>query len=508
MSANSENNKRIAKNTLFLYMRMLLIMGVTLYTSRVVLSVLGVEDFGIYNVVGGIVAMCSILNGAMAVSTQRYLTYELGRADSVRFSQTFSVCVTIYLLFSVLFFILAETVGVWFLNTKLVIPSARMIAANWAYQFSVLTAIASLLYVPYTAALIAYEKMTFYAYVGIFEAISRLSVVLIISYYPCDRLVAYSLLLALITMLVALFYRYYCVIHIKECRYFFYWDKNLFTQLFAYSGWNLFGSVSSVVKGQGLNMLLNIFFNPSVNASRGIAYQVNAAITQFSSNFYTAIRPQITKYYAQGDMGNMFSLVLASTKYSLFLIMLISLPIMIETPYIIRLWLGQLPEYVVAFTRLVVAITMVDVVAMPLMTTAHATGKIALYQSLVGTLTILILPISYLLLCFKDSSPMSVFWVSLIMSFVCLFVRLWIVRRLVKFPVNLYLVEILKGIVVIVVSAIIPISTSLYLDSSFFSFLLVVILSIISSLFFIYLLGLSQDERMILFKYLKRLKRW
>ena len=493
---------------MFLYVRMLLIMGVTLYTSRVVLQVLGVEDFGIYNVVGGIVAMMGVLNGAMAVSTQRYLTFELGRADSIRLSQTFSMSVTIYLLFALLFFILAETIGVWFLNAKLVIPSDRIIAANWVYQFSVIIAISSLLYVPYNAVLIAYERMTFYAYIGIFEAISRLGVVFVIMYSPFDKLIAYGLLLALVSILVTFIYRCYCISHFKECQYRFYWDKKLFIQLLAYSGWNLFGSISSIVKGQGLNILLNIFFNPAVNASRGIAYQVNAAITQFSSNFYTAVRPQITKYYAKGDMDSMFNLVLMSTKYSLYLIALISLPIMVETPYVINLWLGQLPEYVVPFTRLVIAITMVDVVAMPLMTTAHATGKIGLYQSLVGTLTIMILPISFFILRFTDSSPMSVFWVSLFMSIVCLFVRLWIVWRLVKFPVLIYIMEIFKGGCVVAVSAIIPLGLSFYLGSTLFSFILIILLSLISSFISIYFLGITRRERIVLHEYLKRLKIW
>lgn len=507
MSTTSENNKRIAKNTLFLYVRMLLIMGVTLYTSRVVLQVLGVEDFGIYNVVGGIVAMMGVLNGAMAVSTQRYLTFELGREDFVRLKQTFSMCITIYLFFAILLFVLAETVGLWFLNTQLVIPTERMVAANWTYQFSVLAAIASLLYVPYNAAIIAHERMNFYAYISIFETVIRLVVAFALLSIPYDRLIVYGLLLALMAILVAIVYRYYCISRFKECQYFFYWDKNMFAQLLAYSGWNLFGSLSGIAKGQGLNVLLNMFFNPSVNASRGIAYQVNAAVTQFFSNFYTAVRPQIIKYYAQNDLENMFKLVFRSSKFSFYLILLVALPVMVEASYIIQLWLGQLLEYVVVFTRLIIVITAVDAMAAPLMTTAHATGNIRLYQSLVGSLTILIVPVSYLFLRFADCSPISVFWISLAASVVCLFVRLWIVWRLVKFPVGRYIKEIfVRGVLIAVLSAIVPAWGSYHMGTSFLSFCSVVFLCLLSTLIIVYSIGLTRGEKNIILEYIKKLR--
>ena len=506
MPNTSGSNKRIARNTLMLYFRMLLIVAVSLYTSRIVLETLGVEDFGIYNVVGGVVTIMGVLNGAMAVSVQRYLTFELGKGDSVRLKQTFSMCITIFLLFAFLLFVLAETVGLWFLNTQLVIPGDRMSAANWVYQFSILSAIVTLLYTPYNAAIIAHEKMDVFAYVSIMEVMMKLVVAFVLVVFSCDRLVVYGLLLMLTAIVVTVVYVIYCVRQYAECRYCVYWEKGLFIQLLSYSAWNLFGSLSGLAKGQGLNILLNMFFNPVVNTSRGIASQVNTAVTQFFSNFYTAVRPQITKYYAQNDLGNMFKLVFLSSKFSFFLVWIISLPILIETPYIIQLWLGQLPEYVIPFTRLIIVISAVDAMATPLMTTAHATGKIKLYQFVVGTLTILIVPISYM---FLKTGTYVVFWISLFISIVNLFVRLWIVRHLVAFPVWPYIKQVLsRAGLITVLSAIVPVWIYCHVGASFESCCLVCGICILSSLVFIYLLGLTRGEKDFIIQIVKnRLKR-
>lgn len=505
MTLVAENNKRIAKNTLVLYFRMFLIMAVSLYTSRIVLEALGVEDFGIYNVVGGLVTVMGALNSAMAVSVQRYLTFELGKGNSVRLKQTFSMCMTIFLLFAILLLILAETLGLWFLNTYLVIPSDRIIAANWVYQFSILSAIVTLLYIPYNAAIIAHEKMNVYAYVSIMEVGMKLIVAFVLVMFSADRLIIYGVLLMLTALVVTAVYVIYCIRKYEECRYYFYWEKGLFIQLLSYSVWNMFGSFASLAKGQGLNILLNMFFNPAVNASRGIAYQVNSAVTQFFSNFYTAVRPQITKYYAQNDLKDMFELVFRSSKFSFYLVWIISLPVLVEAPYMIQLWLGQLPEYVVPFTRIIIVISAVDAMATPLMTTAHATGNIKLYQFVVGTLTILIIPISYIFLKIGDYSPTIVFWISLFVSVVNLFVRLWIVQRLVNFPVWCYVKNIFALVLLIaVLSSIVPVGVSYCVESSFRNCCLVCGLSILSSLSFIYLLGLTRNEKNFIMQIVKK----
>ena len=503
MSDTTANNKRIAKNTMLLYFRMFLMMAISLYTSRVVLKVLGVEDFGIYNVVGGIVSMMGVINGAMSVSTQRYLTFELGKGDNIRLKQVFSMCLTIYMMLGALLIILSESIGIWFLNTQLVIPAERMTAANWVFQFSIFSTVFSLLTNPYNAVIISHEKMGVYAYISILDALLKLGIVYMLLVVPYDKLQFYGSLMLLIHILNFFLYWYYCHRNYCESKYKFYWEKGLFKTLLSYTGWNLFGSFSGVAKGQGLNIILNMFFTPAVNAARGIAYQVNSTVSQFFTNFYTAVRPQITKYYAQNDLDNMFKLVFRSSKFSYFLILVISLPLIIEAPYVIQLWLGQIPEHVVPFMRLIIVITAVDAMATPLMTTAHATGKIALYQSIVGTMTILIVPISYVFLK-VGCGPLVVFVVSFAVSTINLFLRLWVVKRLVNFPVWNYIGQVfLVCIFVTVLSSVFPLIAHHFLEERLLSFLIVCMLSVLSTLFAIYLAGLSSNERIFLTNSLK-----
>lgn len=504
MSDTSANNKRIAKNTILLYIRMFFIMAVTLFTSRVVLNTLGVVDFGIYNVVGGVVAMMGVLNGAMSVSTQRYLTFELGRGDLLRLKQVFSVCLTIFFLLSIIVVLLAETIGLWFLHNKMVIPADRMAAADWVYQYSILACVLSLVVNPFNATIIAHERMNVYAYVSILEVLLKLGVVYLLLVIPADRLVTYGLLILTSQVIVTSTYIIYCWKHFSETHYRFYWECPLFIELISYSGWNLYGSAAGLVKGQGLNILLNMFFSPAVNAARGIAYQINSAITQFFTNFYTAVRPQITKYYAKGEIDEMIGLVFRSSKFSFYLIMLFSLPIILETPYIVNLWLGQLPEYVVPFTRIIIAISAIDSMASPLMTTAHATGKIKLYQSSVGTVIIFNIPVSYLLLKF-GGTPLTVFYVSLCISITCLFLRLWIVWRLVNFPVRRYVTEVIgRCILICVLSLIVPLVVHIMLTQSFLNTVIVCCLSIIASLVSIYSVGINSHERGLIHKFVKK----
>lgn len=495
MSSNSDNNSRIAKNTLLLYFRMFLIMAVTLFTSRVVLLALGIENYGICNVVGGIVAMMGVLNGAVSVSTQRYLTFELGRGDMVRLTQTFSLCLLIFFLLSIVVVILSETIGLWFLNTQLVIPNECIEAANWIYQFSILSCVLLLIVTPFNAAIIAHEHMNIYAYIGIIEAVLKLLAAFLLLIIPANKLVVYGFLFMACQFIITGIYIGYCRKKFVETRYTWYWDKPLFKELASYSGWNLFGSLSGLVKGQGLNLLLNMFFNPAVNAARGIAYQINAAITQFFTNFYTAVRPQITKYYAQGDMVEMHKLIFRSSKLSFYLIMFISLPVIIETPYLVNLWLGQLPEYVVPFIRLIVVMSAIDSMATPLMTAAHATGNIRLYQSSVGTMTILNIPVSYVFLSL-GYSPLAVFYISLAISIVCLFMRLWIVRRLMEFPLTDYIVRVLGTcLVVCILSLMPPLAIHVMLEEKFSSMAAVCAVSLFSSTAVIYFIGLDTKEK-------------
>ena len=492
----AENNKRIAKNTLILYVRMFFVMLVSLYTSRVVLETLGVSDFGIYNVVGGVVIMMNVINGAMSVSTQRYLTYDVGKKDKVQFQKTFSICMSIFFALSLLILIVGETVGLWFVNTYLVIPEDRLVAANWVYQFALFSCVCSLLTNPYNATIVSHERMKIYAYIGIVEVLLKLVIVFLLLAIPYDRLATYGALTFVSTFVVLGIYYVYCRRNFAESHYILYWDKALFKRLLAYSGWNLFGSLSGVAKGQGLNVLMNIFWGPSVNASRGIAYQVNGVVHSFFTNFYTAVRPQITKYYAQGDLANMYKLVCNSSKLSFFLILIVSLPLMIEAPFVINLWLGQMPDYVVPFLRLIVVITAIESMSTPLMTAIHATGNNKVYQLTVGIIMIMTLPISYIFLR-MGFSPISVFVVSLVLSLISLFVRLFIASKQTQLPFKYYAIQvILRSFVVAGIASVTPIILRQFICDGWGS-VLIIIISIISCLLSAYYVGLTSVERQI-----------
>lgn len=503
-STVTDNNKRIAKNTLILYLRMFLIMAVSLYTSRIVLNALGVVDFGIFNVVAGVIAMMGVLNGSMAAATQRYYNISLGKKDTDELNKVFSASVWIYISLSILFLILAETIGLWFVNTKLVLPADRLIAANWIYQFSVISCIFSLISNPYNAMIIAEERMDVFAYVSVFEAFLKLVIVYLIMLIPFDRLIIYGLLYAIMTLLVSIVYICYCYKNFSACKLTHVNDKDLYKNILSFSGWNLFGSISGLIKGQGLNVLLNLFFSPAVNASRGIAYQVNSTVSQFFTNFYTAVRPQITKYYAQNDYQNLFKLIFRSSKLSYYLILFISLPLTIEAPFVINLWLGQLPEYVVIFVRIIILITAIDAMAAPLMTTANATGRVALYQLSVGIVILLNIPISYIFLIYSYP-PIIVFVVSLVISIIALFMRIFIVKYLIKdFPAWSYIKDtFFRSVIVTFVASLIPICIHVITDDGFISFLYTVSTSVISCIIFIAVIGLNKEERSFICQLIK-----
>ena len=338
------NTSRIAKNTLLLYFRMLLTMGVSLYTSRVILNALGIEDYGIYNVVGGVVAMFGILSGSLSVAISRFITFELGKGDLDKLKRIFCTSVNIQVILIAIITILMETIGIWFLNNKMVIPEERLAAANWVFQFSVITFALNLLSVPYNAVIIAHEKMSAFAYISIIDVTLKLIVAFIIAYNPFDKLVYYGLLIMICGVINRSIYAIYSKRHFEEATYRMIFDKGLMKEMFGFAGWNYFGSSAYVLNTQGVNMLLNTFFGVTVNAARGVAVQVNAAVSHFIDNFMTAVTPQITKSYATNDRDYCFKLVNKGAKYGFFLMLLMSLPIFLETETILNLWLKNPPE--------------------------------------------------------------------------------------------------------------------------------------------------------------------
>ncbi|MCD8290903.1 MAG: oligosaccharide flippase family protein [Prevotella sp.] len=495
MTDASTNNKRIAKNTLMLYFRMLLLMAVNFYTSRVVLNVLGVEDFGIYNVVGGVVTMFGFLNGALAACTQRYLNYELGQKHYGRIQRVFVTALYIHALISLLLIILAETVGLWFLYSKMTIPNSRLNAAFWVYQFSVLSTVVMMMSVPYNAAIIAHEKMSAFAYISILEAVLKLLIVFILQEGHYDKLIIYAILMFAVQMAIRIIYGWYCNLHFSETKFRVVWDKDLFRSMLSFSVWNVFGNLASVASTQGVNILLNMFFTPAVNAARGIAVQVQHAVMQFSANFQMAMNPQITKSFAMSNLTYMYDLIYKSSKFTFFLLYILSLPIILETDTILNVWLTIVPEYATPFIRLMLCTSIINAVANPLMTSAAATGKIKIYQVVVGGMMLAVLPLSYIVLR-MGGNPVSVFVVNLLVYAIAFIVRLLIVCSLIQLSILAYIKDvILKCTFVCLLALIIPLFLKHLMIEGLVAFLVVCIASIISVAVSSYFLGLTASER-------------
>ena len=495
MQEISSNNKRIAKNTLLLYFRMLVTMAVSLYTSRVVLNILGVEDFGIYNVVGGIVAMFGFINGSMTSATQRYLTFELGQNNRAQLTKVFSTSLSIHGIISFLIIVLAETVGLWFLWNKMQIPADRMNAAFWVFQCSVAASVIMIMSVPYNAAIIAHERMSAFAYISIIEVSLRLLIVCFLRYFHTDKLILYAALIVIVQFLIRLCYSWYCNRHFNETKYRWSWDKGLFKEMTGFASWNMFGSLAAITFTQGLNLLLNMFFGPVVNAARGIAVQAQTAIGQFSSNFQTALNPQITKSYATGDMEYMHGLIFRSAKFSFFLLLLLSLPVLIETKAILTLWLKIVPDHTVVFLRIMLCTTWVYAVSNPLITAASATGKIKLYQSVVGGL-LLILPISYL--CLRFGLPAySVFIVHFVMEITAQFARLLMLRRMIRLSLREYFAKVIWSISKVTAIALaVPLAVAYWQPGEgIWNLLTICLICAISTSMSVYWFGLTPGEK-------------
>ena len=492
MSQTSDNNKRIAKNTLLLYFRMLFMMVVSLYTSRVILNALGVEDFGIYNVVGGVVAMFTVISGSLSAAISRFITYELGRGNQSKLNRIFSASVTIQLLLSLIIVVLIESVGVWFLNTKMTIPMERMTAANWVLQFSIITFVINLISVPYNAAIIAHEKMSAFAYISILEAVGKLTIAFLIVWSPIDKLIYYAILMCLVAIIVRFAYGHYCTKHFEECNYHFHWDKELLKNMFGFAGWNFIGASSAVLRDAGGNIVLNMFFGPSVNAARGIANQVNSAITGFVQNFMTALNPQITKSYASGDRD--------------YMLLLLSLPVLINTHYILVIWLKLVPEHAVLFVQLILIFAMCESISNPLVTAMLATGKIRNYQIVVGGLQMLNLPISYI--CLRlGCIPESVLIVAIVISQSCLVARLYMLRSMIGLSSIQYMKKVYFNIIVVALLAIaVPGLFSKYMEESFLSFVILSFAAIVCTIIVEFYVGCNSKEREFVIDKVKNIK--
>ena len=470
-------------------------MAVSLYTSRVVLNALGVEDFGIYNVVGGVVAMFSVVSASLSSSISRFITYELGKGNQENLNKIFSSAVTIQIGLAGIIILLAETIGIWFLNVKMNIPEMRMEAANWVFQFSILTFAINLISVPYNASIIAHEKMSAFAYISILEAIGKLAIAYLIVVSPMDKLIFYAILMCIVALIVRFTYGNYCKRHFSECTYHFIWDKQLLKQMFGFAGWNFIGAASAVLRDQGGNVVINLFCGPTVNAARGIAFQVNTAVNQFVTNFMTALNPQITKSYAAGNKEYMMTLIFQGARLSFYMLLLLSLPILVNTHYILELWLKIVPEHAVLFVQLVLIFAMSESISHPLITAMLATGKIRNYQLIVGGLQMMNLPISYLLLRW-GFFPEIVIIVAICISQCCLAARLVLLRGMIGVSIRKYLQKVYFNILTVsAIAIVLPLISTQYIDETFIGFIIVSLIAVVCTIISIYFIGCNRQER-------------
>lgn len=487
---------RIIKNTGFLYFRMIIVMIITLYTSRVVLERLGVNDYGIYTVVGGIVTIFSILSSSMSSAISRFLTYELAHDDDNRIRTVFSTSIIIQCALALIVLVLVESGGVWFLNNKMNINPSRLTAANWVLQCSAITFLVNMISVPYNAAIIAHEKMQAFAYISILEVVLKLGVAFSLYIKIFDSLIMYAVLTVIAAIIVRFSYSLYCERHFKECRLEICFDKDVMKGMMAFSGWNFIGSSSAILRDQGVNVVINLFCGTAVNTARGISMQVYQAVTVFSQNFMVAVNPQIIKSYANSEHNYMFDLAFRASRLSFCLLYCISLPLILEMSWVLSLWLTIVPPFTSGFSSLILIFGMIEALSLPLMYINQATGKIKVYQLTVGGIQMLNFPISYILLR-AGYSPYSVYLLSIALSLCCLGARLIILKRQVGLSIATFCRDVLsRTVLVALTGAILPLAYFLYVGTaSIESKIALIAISIISTAGTSFMIGCRKTER-------------
>ena len=500
MSTTSENNKRIARNTMFLYFRQILVMAVSLYTVRVVLDVLGEEDYGIYNVVGGFVAMFNILSGALSVAISRFITYEMGQPDvtTLGLRSIFSSSLLIQIAMGLVIAMLLGTFGVWFVEYKMVIPAERLDVALYVLGFSTLNFFINLLSVPYNALIIAHEQMKAFAYISVVEVTLKLVVAYLLVISPLDKLWLYALSMALVSLVVRFIYAAYCKRHFAECCFVWGFDRRLLYKMFVFSGWAFLGNGSFVLKEHGVNILLNIFCGPIVNAARGITSQVTGAITLFVSNFMQAVNPQITKLYSSGNLQDMHRLIFKSSRFSFYLMLMLGVPLMKGIDYILSFWLVSVPEYTAVFIQLLMVFCLMDCLVQPLMTGLLAEGNIRVYEIALVVLNIGNVFFSYIALK-HGYFPECVYWISIVVEVGIIISRVWLSGKTYQLPVKRYCVEVLgNALLVAAVTGIFAWWICLPLNNAFANFILSMLLVFLFAGLMVYVLGLTRNERKFL----------
>lgn len=496
MSDSTSNNKRIVKNTIYLYLRTLVVMFVTLFTSRVILQSLGVEDYGIYNLVAGITASLSILNGTLADATQRFITFELGKGENGTVSNIFSTCILLHIALAIFVVILFEPIGIWFINNKLQIPVDRLDASMWVFQFMIVQMIISFISIPYNALIIAHERMSAFAMISVLDACLKLSIAY--SLLLCDvidRLIVYAGLMLSVQFIIQIIYIIYCKTTFRSIRYIFSFNKSLIKKMGGFASWTIIGNLAYICCTQGLNLLLGVFFQPFVNAARGIAVQVQTAVNTFVKNFQTAINPQITKTCAAGRMDEMRGLVFRSARFSFFLIMMPIIPLLFEADIVLSIWLTEVPEYTSVFLKIILITSWVNCLGNPLAVASKATGNIKMFEVCAASIKLMVLPIAYVGLK-NGLSPASVFIVQLVIEIIALSSNIYITHKLINFSLIHYLKSVLTRVIwVSSLAFIVPAILAFLMPDSWLRFIVLCITSGLWSMMLITNLGLSDNER-------------
>lgn len=472
MSSNQQNNKRVAKNTFFLYFRFFFTTVIGLYTSRLLLSTLGISDYGVYNIVGGIVTMTSFFQSGLAGATQRFFSFELGRGDIGKLKLVFSTSMIILIFFAAVILIVAETVGVWFVNIHLNIAADRLVAANWTYQFSILAFLTSIMVVPYNSCIIAHEQMKAFAYISILEVVLKLGIVLCLLVSPIDRLILYSFLMVAVQTLVRSCVRMYCKHHFEECRFKWILDREVLKSMFSFSGWTIIGNIGFISRDQGGNILLNLFYGTTVNAARGVALQVSNMVTTFAQNFFMAMNPQITKLYASGDYGECKKYVFSGGKLTFSLLAIVSVPLMMNIDYVLKLWLSEVPPFTGAFVSLSLVSTLFYVMSQSVTVAIQATGKLKVFQIGICCLLVLEIPAVWMLLA-MGLPPYASFIPVIVNNVVFIFFRYYLLHKYVpSFLWGEYVVQVLtRCFSVLVLSLVLGYVTKAFFAATFVGFL-------------------------------------
>lgn len=507
MNSSGVNTKRIAKNTAFLYIRMLFIMAVTLFTSRVLFRSLGEVDFGLNNVIAGVIVVFSYLNNSLAAASSRFITYELGKGDLDKLKTVFTTSFSIHFFFAIVVLLVGEIAGIWIVNNTLSIPDNRIFACNCSYQFVVFSAIATMLQVPFNALIISHERMHVYAYIGIFDAVARCAIAYAIWITGYDKLITLGVLQLLLSIILSLFYFIYCKKNFPDiCKISLKFDKANIKSMLTYSTWSLIGSTANMLKNQGVNLVLNIFFGSVINAANAIAYQVCHAVTNFTNNFTMAMNPQIIKSYAAKEYDQMKQLIFRGGKFSFYLLMFLCLPIIFETDYILKLWMGKVPEYTVLFTRLVLILSMVEVFTYTIGCAVQATGKIKNYQLVISGVNMLNFPVSFILFKF-GFPPYAALSASIIISITTVLMRLYFIKSLLSISPQEYFQKVLvKSVFISAICFITPYFTYINMEQGIQRLFVLCFATWLTSSVIIYVVGLDSDERKSVRQILSKIK--